>query len=508
MGGSGAGSNRAPSERLDTRELQASARRHANESDAPPISRRAPAVRGPGFENAVAVVDRYERIRGHTPPPRAPSEATRTPSRFDANDHCRTRSELLEQRKATYIQTNEAHKAAYEQDNPIWSATLTAPPGPLKPSYNRTRSQVQAELRQDRVAQSVLSASDGILDRDKNIMLARDPTRLQTTISRPNAYGPELPLTFVEQPEVPTRSALATKRREELLRDNAHTMKQIGDGGYRSFYQRVGDRLDSSLKSYYDSQENAGAKMTRLKLLEARKQDFLEENGRFLERHNQGAVTEPRYADQADPWWTLGRDVPDPAIKSRQDLLESYQWYRKPEVFRPGQSPRERDPFKPGEDTHLGDKLSSGPKRFQRGYPVESREITDRITISPAPPAEHYKIQRTPKQRETLQYLDFRLKAEREGPSSSNGYDMAMEQPMYSSFARDGIFREPKRVPRDRSMLGGTMPGSSMAKTRSLSPGDLKPQSPMLMSTLTPAKPGTAASVRSGGFQVIDTLGS
>jgi hypothetical protein len=449
----------------------------------------------------------FERLRGHTPPPAPAPELGRVPGRRD--EHCLTRSELLAMRKQTYIDANEERKLAHEEANPIWAATISVPPSECKPSFNRTQTRMRAERRQDRVATSVLSCGDGILERDKNIMLDADPTALVTTIARPT-YGPELPIAYVEQPEHSTRSHLMHGRKQELIAANGQTMKAIGRGGYRSFYQRVGDRLDSSLKSYYDSQENASANITRNKLLEARKADFIAENDRFVQRHHANDLAQPTYDAQPEPFWTLGQQVAQPAIASRNDLLESYQWYRKPEVFVPGRSPREADPFKAGDATRLSDKLSSGPRRFQRGYPAERRQVTGMIQQMEPPDASVYTkpSERRASIKQTLRYLDFKLAAEHQSESFS-GTDMAMEAPMYSSFSRDGIFREPPRVSRPRSMMARRESADTIEQATLGFSGALGgASSPMLMSTRLPAKPGTATSVRSGGFQVIDTLTS
>jgi len=456
----------------------------------------------------MAYTEQFARLRGHTPPTAPPPDFGRTAGRRD--EHCTTRSELLAQRKQLYIDANEDRKRAHEEANPIWAATLSAPPGELKPSYNRTQSQMRAERRQDRVATSVLASGDGILDRDKNIMLASDPTALTTTISRPDAYGAELPLAFVDEPEHATRSALLGARKIDIVRANAQTMRRIGEHGYRSFYQRVGDRLDSSLKSYYDSQEAGGGKLTRGALMAQRKADFIAQNDEFLARHRAGEVRQPKYADQAEPFWTLGREVPQPAMNSRADLLESQQWYRRAEVYVPGRSPREPDPFKVGAAARLADKLSSGPKRFQRGYPAAKREVLDKVTSmdAPDPSALTQPSERKASIKETLRFLHFKVQSEQLS-FGHVGPDMAMEAPMYSSFSRDGIFREPHRTPRPRTMMARTRPPERLDSNATLAFSEAARtslSSPMLMSTRTPAMPGTAASVRSGGFQVIDSV--
>lgn len=464
-----------------------------------------PAADGGVAGGATPFAERFEPLRGHTPPPALRPDPSRTTGRQD--EHCATRSELLAQRKQSYIDANEDRKRAHEEANPTWAATLSAAPGERKPSYNRTRTQIQAERRQDRVATSVLASGDGVLEREKAIMLSRDPTALVTTISRPHAYGPELPLTYVEQPALPTRSALMHARRQDLLGANAQTMKRIGQHGYRSFYQRVGDRLDSSLKHYYDSQEAGGQKLTRGMLMEARKADFLAENEAFLARHRAHEVREPRYADQAEPFWTLGREVPQPAISSREGLLESQQWYRKREVYGPFHAPREPDPLKVGDAARLADKLSSGPKRAQRGYPAEKAIVADKITAMDGPDPSALHFQRRALHKETVKYLH--LKTLSEQPSGGFSAGLAMEQPLYSSFSRDRIFREPPRLPPPHALPARrrSPEARDAGMTRTFTDKSAhQASSPMLMSTRGPAKLGTTGTVRSGGFQVIDTL--
>jgi hypothetical protein len=471
-----------------------------------------------------AYTEQFERLRGHTPPHSLAQDYGRTPGRRD--DACRTRSELLAQRKQLYIDSNEDRKRAHEEAHPIWAATVAAPREALKPSYNRTRTILRNERRQDRVATAVLLSGDEVLERDKRIMLASDPTALVTTISRPHAYGAALPMAYVEHPDRPTRSSVLAARKHELLAANAQTMRAIGAGGYRSFYQRVDDRLDSSLKTYYDAKEALVEERTRGQLIAQRKADALAENQAFLRRHRAGEVREPNYADQAEPFWTLGREVAQPAVNSRTDLLETQQWYRKPEVYIPGRSPRLPDPFKPADGTRLVDKLSSGPITYQRGYPAAKGEIAGKIGTMAAPDASALVRERKAKQNETLRFIDFRIRAERTEADMAGG-DFVMKAPVYSSFARDGIFREPARAARAAAEAPARAAGADAAERRGGGGGSggtlsfatprpafaqtaaaLDGSSPMLMSTRLPAKPGTAASVRSGGFQAYDSLGA
>lgn len=429
------------------------------------------------------------RPRGHTPPPQPAPEGQRAGG-------ARTRSELLQQRKQDYILANEERKRAHEENNPVWAATLEETLGSPRPSYNRTRTELLADRRRDMVSQAVASSGDGVLDADKAIMLNSDPTKLVTTLSRPAAYGEELPAGFVDEPAVPTRSRLNQLRAEELRALNAQTMRSIGERGYRSFYQRASDRLDSSLKAYYDSQDGGGEKATRSQLLLQRRRNFIDENERFLERHRSSALQEPKFADQALPFWTVPGPLPEPTLTSQIDLRAAQQWYRKPEMFVPGREPREADPFKALERVRLEDKLSSGPKKHQRGYLSDERDVAGNISRMPAPPPEALTKaeDRRASTRETLRFLDFKLRADR--------------------FARDYSTMDAGGASLESQFAAGRpLPGRRTSTKPSTRPPVAESSatattfhSPVLVTTRRPSIPGTTPSVRNGGFQAIDAM--
>ena len=109
-----------------------------------------------------------------------------------------------------------------------------------------------------------------------------------------------------------------------------------------------------------------------------------------------GHAPVPQFAEQAAPFWHVGQ--PGSAAAARADgtntrramsseqLKSDQRWFAKPEqypVVSPAE-PRADDAFKlsAAEKRFLTRKLSSGPKRAQRGYPPELVALTEKVTAA------------------------------------------------------------------------------------------------------------------------------
>lgn len=149
--------------------------------------------------------------------------------------------------------------------------------------------------------------------------------------------------------------------------------------------------------------------------------------------------------------------------QSVEVLRARQRWWAKPEVY-PAvglAEPRQEEPFKlaKGDSHFLARKLSSGPKRAQRGYPAESRSIADKVTSLPPPSLAHYTDKdRKPFQAYTGATFKFLPSEPREtlagvdDPTSFDGYEFT--QPLYSSFTADKTFQPPRLPPRPRPRQG------------------------------------------------------
>ena len=144
--------------------------------------------------------------------------------------------------------------------------------------------------------------------------------------------------------------------------------------------------------------------------------------------------------------------------QSFEMLRARQQWWAKPDVYAAVGPPRPRaeEPFKLAIDDHdyLHRKLSSGPKKAQRGYPIETRQIAEKITGMP-PPAIGADMFDDPRMAPFRQYTGATFKFLPSEPredvpgqdvTSFDGYEFT--QPLYSSFAADKTFQPPKLPPR------------------------------------------------------------
>jgi len=110
--------------------------------------------------------------------------------------------------------------------------------------------------------------------------------------------------------------------------------------------------------------------------------------------------------------------------------------------------PARDDPFKLASDdrSYLHRKLSSGPKKDQRGYPADARAIADKVTALP-PPSLAEAMERNPFRQysgATFKFLPHEPREMVPGSSDTNADGYEFTQPLYSSFTADRTFQPPR----------------------------------------------------------------
>ena len=312
-------------------------------------------------------------------------------------------------------------------------------------------------------------------------------------------------------------------------------------------------RVDQSIQAMFE----AGGGATRSGLLASRRRQRMDEVEAAAELHGHAPV--PQFAEQAAPFWHVGQ--PGSAAAARADgantrramsseqLKSDQRWFAKPEqypVVSPAE-PRADDAFKlsAAEKRFLTRKLSSGPKRAQRGYPPELVALTEKVTTAPAPalPARAQTAavpgKRAAVRPQRFSEMVFRFLPPEERMDAGQGPQtdgLQFTRPLYSSFTKSGIFEEPRGysppgVARGGAELpatvadgqrrgrGGSRPGGGRSAPAGITGGGLgleydhgRPASAqaqkeaMRMSSLlgqgARGKP-PAGGVRSGGFQLL-----
>lgn len=179
---------------------------------------------------------------------------------------------------------------------------------------------------------------------------------------------------------------------------------------------------------------------------------------------------------------TAVASVAEDQLQSAEMLKAHQRWWAKPDAFpsvAPPQPSRE-DPFKlaPDDTAYLHRKLSSGPKRSQRGYPSETRHVAEKITNQPPPPS--FELPTDPRMAQFHQTTSAAFKflaaeprdVHSQDQTSADGYEFT--QPLYSSFSADKTFQPRKLPPRPPYDIGAatrerTIP-STMTGGRSSAP--------------------------------------
>jgi len=410
---------------------------------------------------------------------------------------------------------------SWECYNPVWARRLTGPDAARALGYGGPRENEHAS-RSDMVTasrlrqRSVAYRSSGFSDEIQSKLTQHDPETMVTSLSRATT---DPTLNWVDDPPVKTRSQLRADRRIE----NVVTLDQQAEHhkihGKPDAEQRVQNRIDQSIKFI----QNATAKgsKSRAELLDSRRRERADKAlSDYVAYQPQQP---PRYDAQEQPYWKLDKahersntsqqvqqqqaearktaartgasleqplssclgeasssnqphvPPPPPDLAAREkatlpsgalsaDMLNAERrWWVKPEHYpkvAPA-APQRDDPFKlkPDETSYLHLKLSSGPKKDQRGYGEghggQSATIVDKVTALP-PPSLAEAMARDPFRQysgATFKFLPHEPREMVPGSSDTNADGYEFTQPLYSSFTADRTFQPPKLPQRPTQRL-------------------------------------------------------
>ncbi|EOD40768.1 hypothetical protein EMIHUDRAFT_108430 [Emiliania huxleyi CCMP1516] len=268
-----------------------------------------------------------------------------------------------------------------------------------------------------------------------------------TSLSRPDAKDPTL--AWVEDPLVASRSELVAKRRAEAARDLVASAEQPHRPGAD---QRRRQRIEEAV-AYL---QRAPQGRSRREMMADRRRRCVEESQATVAASSLAREERALYARQARPFWELQREaeaeggrgeeyggVPSSGVSSHEELRARRMWWAKPEVYSAiGRPPLAADPFKIDQE---------GPERAAGSGRKAARPPDEKLTSAPAPPLEprpkQVKVGKETKPTTLKRFTDailiFREPAEeQEGGSRREGIEFTA--PLYSSFQRDGVFREPR----------------------------------------------------------------
>ena len=495
-------------------------------------------------------------------PPPAPLESAR-PHRPS------TRSELFRLRREQGIAENEAARAG--NDAPFWAKSLSGVEAATALGFaTGGAGTTRRELMLARKLEAMADPEAGV------------PGVLVTSLAR-DYKDPGFD--YVREPAVSTRSTLRAKRRQE----NVEELTKQGARDHVDMEARVQQRIDASIQRMLSIPPGK----TRSQLMQSRRDDRVAEAETSVPKIDPNV---PRYSQQPAGFWTLepaqpqqdgfltetaqsqlnvaqpaglppGAEAPAPApgataadanalfaaeaaaanlarvhasavrsARSLEQLQTNRRWWARPagypRVLEPSAAARMSvEPYKPAEFS-LKTKLSSGPKKYQRGYPPGAdKALANKVTDDPAPPrytrAERGGPPQIPKfTNQTFGFVPPEERIANGDVPASDG--IKFTEPLYSSFTKDGIFPpeehfrynyRPATVAggaygaRAGGAFGGTGPAGAFADAaaRDAAAGGGRPgTSTLRMQTLigTPkATSGRGASrlgVRSGGFQLFE----
>jgi len=390
-------------------------------------------------------------------------------------------------------------------------------------------------------------ASSGFDEETQAAICANEPGVLVTSLSR-NMPNPSV--AWVDKPTFASRTELREDRKKAGRAHIDGAMARYERDGHMGAQARSDMRVDQSIQAMFE----AGGGDTRSELLASRRRQRMAEVEAAADLHGHASV--PQFAEQAEPFWRVGKPGsadgahPRRAMSSEQ-LRSEQRWFAKPEqypIVSPAE-PRADDAFKlsKADRRFLARKLSSGPKRAQRGYPPELEALTEKVTLAPAPqmparaasaaaPGKRAAVRPQRFSEMVFRFLppEERMNADR-GPANDG---LQFTRPLYSSFTKSGVFEEPRghspipsvaRGGAERSATvqegfhqrggGGSRPGGGRSAPAGITGGGLgldydhgRPASAQVqtealrMSSLlgqgARGKP-PAAGVRSGGFQLL-----
>ena len=430
-----------------------------------------------------------------------------------------TRSALLAARRAESGGELQAQYDVWADRNPVWAPRVGGPEAAAALGYasggHSSGPATRSELRLDRKRENLkIAVNSSGFDKDtQDAICANEPGVLITSISR-NMPNPSV--AWVDKPAFASRTELREDRKksDRALIDGA--MARYARDGHMGAQARSDMRVDQSIQAMFE----AGGGETRSGLLASRRSQRMAEVEAAADLA--GLAPVPQFAEQETPFWRVGKPgsadggANSRRAMSREQLQSDRRWFAKPEqypVVSPAE-PRLDDAFKlsQADRRYLARKLSSGPKRAQRGYPPELGALTEKVTLAPAPqlPEPTRAVSAAPGQRAPVRPQRFsemvfrflpadeRMDADL-GPTTDG---LQFTRPLYSSFTKSGDFEEPRRHgQRPATGTGGQRgrdhgrPASAQVLTETLRMASLLGQSAR-------GKPPTAG-VRCGGFQLL-----
>ena len=410
----------------------------------------------------------------------------------------RSRSELLATRRAESAHELQSRYDTWERSNPVWAQRRTGPDAARALGYDGPRGNEHASHRDLIYARRVAARAaalhgSGFDNATKTKMIeAYEPDRMVTSLARP-VEGASL--AWIDKPAVKSRSQLRAERRA----DNIATLDAAADRNVKPDSEaRVQRRIDEAIVFL----ENAGPSQSRAELLARRRKERADAALSAYEAYQ--PFKPPKFsAPGAEPFWKVQKAhevrlhqqleavdkehesrVPPSEAAAQFDAMRTSaalpntipaakttailptgsvsaeirngerKWWVKPEHY-PKVAPAlpsNDEPFKLSmrDRRYLERKLSSGPKKEQRGYPIDERAIAEKVTALP-PPSLHEAVNRKPFREYTGATFKFMPMEPREvmpGASDTNADGYEFTQPLYSSFTADRTFQEPNLPPR------------------------------------------------------------
>lgn len=322
----------------------------------------------------------------------------------------------------------------------------------------KTRSQLRAERRVDNVrtldAATEKNARDGVLGAearvqrriDQNIvflqaaplgesrealMQRRRDERASAALAAYNAYQPPQPPTFAGQ-DVPFWKL----------------QRELGDGRQpREYHTTTEAETRKTLSTAMEHAANDAARVTATLPADSP-----------AVAHASAVLAVREAAAHNTPSSASAPELLPNGSQSYEMLKARQRFWAKPDNIAAvcPELPRADDPFKlgTGETTFLNKKLTSGPKKSQRGYPPETRQVAEKVTMLPPPPAVNVMAD-DPRLVPFRQYSGAKYKFLPSEPremipgqdqTSFDGYEFT--QPLYSSFTNDKTFQPPRLPPR------------------------------------------------------------
>lgn len=383
-----------------------------------------------------------------------------------------SRTELIARRRSETISQLQAQHDGIASMRPQFAPRLTGAEAAAALGYVRPFSDQTYESRthmlvsrkaQMTKASAVAAGPDGAMAYAPTVASHLPPRtdehgnpNMITSLMRPYLKNPST--AWVDKPQRSTRSELLQARQH----DNVRTLQAVADRHATTGRPSVDERVQGRVAESVAYMQRAPPGKSRTEMLAERRRERVEEAEAAGPARRQEIAL---YSSQDMPFWQLRTDenphgeyggVASSGIGSHEEYAARQKWWAKPEVLsKIGKPPRAPEPFKldAGNDKRfLNRKLSSGPKKAMRGYPPDVTALAEKLTNAPAPPVEPIprmvKVGDEMKPRHTTRYTDailmFRNSEKPPEPSLLLGDGLAMSAPLYSSFQKDGIFREPR----------------------------------------------------------------